>query len=220
MTVGLIFDSLSTFISRTHTGIGTLWSDRGVIGTDSQCPYVGAKANAEFEDISGCSVVPTETDFGPGTKCGHWDEDCMGSELMTGFLDSGRNPISRITIATLDDLGYAVDYTKADSYTINDLNSNCQCRRRRTLLDMYHGETHQLGLRLPGAQRRKLSDEAYNTAVVYGKSILAENAIGSLFKKGGAMDVNSEVNYVADQVVAVFVKENDAFFDVVVRAGN
>jgi hypothetical protein len=201
-------------------GIGTLWESTGTTGPETaNCPYLGPNAKAEFFAISGCDVVPTENTGvpGDGTFCGHWDEECMGNELMTGFLNSGtgENPLSRITVASLKDLGYVVDYTNVDSYTRNNLNANCLCNRRRSLTDRIHGDTHQLGLRIRGTQRRLLSDEVYNMAISYGKAILSKNQqFGSLFTKDGT---DSEVLFVGDQVVSVFVEDNGAFFDVAVR---
>jgi hypothetical protein len=37
---------------------------------------------------------------------------------MTGFLNAGLNPISRLSVAGLADLGYEVDYEAADPYTL------------------------------------------------------------------------------------------------------
>ena len=37
---------------------------------------------------------------------------------MTGFLDVGTNPISRVTIGAFEDLGYSVDYAGADAYRL------------------------------------------------------------------------------------------------------
>ena len=207
-------------------GIGTLWEISGVSGSDRQnCPYRGPKANAEFSEISGCLVVPTELDGGGGTRCGHWDEECMESELMTGFADVGNNPLSRITIASLEDLGYDVDYRNADSYTTSDLNPNCVCRRRRTLADMMHGETHQLGLRIPGSQRRKLSGELFDIAMSYGKEQLAQRikappSFASMFDILNGDAVNTTLQFAASDVVAVFVMEDGVFYDVVVRSEN
>jgi hypothetical protein len=42
----------------------------------------------------------------------------FANELMTGFLNPGVNPISRLTIAALEDLGYEVDYGAADPYVL------------------------------------------------------------------------------------------------------
>jgi hypothetical protein len=38
---------------------------------------------------------------------------------MTGFIDDGANPLSAITVASLADIGYAVDLSGADRYTFD-----------------------------------------------------------------------------------------------------
>ncbi len=44
----------------------------------------------------------------------------MGRELMTGYINSGQvNPLSSITIGAMKDMGYTVDLTKGDSYTVS-----------------------------------------------------------------------------------------------------
>ena len=35
---------------------------------------------------------------------------------MTGFIDPGQNPLSGLTIAALEDLGYQVSQSAADAY--------------------------------------------------------------------------------------------------------
>ncbi len=35
---------------------------------------------------------------------------------MTGFLNAGDNPLSRMTIAALEDMGYEVNYDAADAF--------------------------------------------------------------------------------------------------------
>ncbi|GAX19822.1 hypothetical protein FisN_11Lh309 [Fistulifera solaris] len=116
-------------------GLGTLWTLNN-LQTSAQadtatppCPYNGnTKASAEFQAISGCAgvAVPIEFDGGPGTQCGHWEEDCLLDELMTGF-STGSLPLSRITVASLEDMGYVVDYDAADPYTAADLAPSCVC---------------------------------------------------------------------------------------------
>lgn len=113
-------------------GIGTLWAARGITKSDSSsnCPYLGEHANREYHRVSGCKTVPTELDGGRGTRCLHFDEECMGAELMTGYIDRDvSNPMSRITIAALEDLSYHVDYSKSESYTRMQVASQCRCRR-------------------------------------------------------------------------------------------
>ena len=54
---------------------------------------------------------------GAGTFNSHWRESVFGSELMTGYLNSGAaNPLSRLTIGAMEDLGYTVNYSVAQTY--------------------------------------------------------------------------------------------------------
>ena len=64
--------------------------------------------------------MPVEHDFGSGTAGAHWDEDRFNAELMTGFIESAGvpMPISRMTIGSLQDMGYAVNYAAADAYSL------------------------------------------------------------------------------------------------------
>jgi Leishmanolysin len=205
-------------------GIGTIWENKGVTGASSaNCPYGGPRANAEYLAISGCSVVPTENDGSPGdgTFCGHWDETCMRSELMTGFLNSGLNPLSRISIASLHDLGYTVNYLPAESYNRSNLNPGCTCTRRSMMELANNRETRQLGLGIPSTQRRHLSDEAYHMAVNYGLAVLNARDPQSFasLRAGFPEDTDEDAMYVGNEAVVVFVEDGGAFFDVVVRVG-
>jgi hypothetical protein len=40
------------------------------------------------------------------------------NELMTDTIPGSINPLSILTIGALPDLGYTIDYTKADAYTM------------------------------------------------------------------------------------------------------
>ena len=40
----------------------------------------------------------------------------MTTELMTGWLSAGSNPLSRVTVGSLDDMGYVVNYGAADGF--------------------------------------------------------------------------------------------------------
>lgn len=42
----------------------------------------------------------------------------FGNELMTGFVGAAGNPLSRMTAASLDDMGYGVDLTAAEPYSL------------------------------------------------------------------------------------------------------
>ena len=105
-------------------GIGTLWTSKGLLagaGTvDSR--FTGALGINACISVGGSTICPTsvpvENSGGAGTADGHWRETTFGNELMTGFINSGLNPYSTISIQSLADLGYTVNQAAADPYTI------------------------------------------------------------------------------------------------------
>ncbi|NIV14166.1 MAG: hypothetical protein GWN62_23705 [Aliifodinibius sp.] len=104
-------------------GLGTLWNRKGLLlGAGTSNPmFTGDNAMREFADLRGLAAaepVPVANRGGSGTRDGHWREGVFGNELMTGFLDPGENPLSRMTIGSLEDLGYAVNYNVADPYEL------------------------------------------------------------------------------------------------------
>jgi hypothetical protein len=101
-------------------GIGTLWDALNLKNGSGN--YIGARGLAEYRLLSGnpgAMSVPVEQGGGPGTAGAHWSEAVFNAELMTGFVESfGGNPISRVTIGALQDLGYTVNYVAADAYAL------------------------------------------------------------------------------------------------------
>jgi len=88
-------------------GVGTLWRGKGLIGGPDSNPYfTGKKANVFWNAEGGEFELPIENAGGPGTALGHWRESLLRNELMTGFINLGENPLSRITAGSLRDLGY------------------------------------------------------------------------------------------------------------------
>ena len=104
-------------------GIGTLWSHPGLIqssGTNNPV-FTGTNAMREYavlKNFPNPTPVPIANTGGSGTREGHRRESIFDSELMTGYDDPGRNALSRLTIASPQDLGYRVDYSKADTYML------------------------------------------------------------------------------------------------------
>lgn len=103
-------------------GIGTIWAQLGLVqgaGT-SNSRFVGAQATAAYNALFGRNEagVPLETGMGPGSNDSHWRESLFGAELMSPALNGGvANPASRITVASLADIGYQVNMNAADLYT-------------------------------------------------------------------------------------------------------
>jgi len=120
--VGTYTSLLTTIIEHEMghiLGVGTLWDSRGL--TDGAYGYTGANALAEYRTLAGNSTltsIPLENTGGSGTARAHWRETTFGNEIMTGWIDNGSNPLSRMTIASLKDLGYAVNMNQADPYTL------------------------------------------------------------------------------------------------------
>jgi hypothetical protein len=102
-------------------GFGTLWqTNRLLVGAGGNDPrYIGAQALAQYNAIFGTNVagIPVENTGGPGTADSHWRETVFGPELMTGFLDPGvPNPLSKVTVGAMADLGYTVNMLAAEPY--------------------------------------------------------------------------------------------------------
>jgi hypothetical protein len=82
-----------------------------------------------FDSIGGTSYtgglkVPLENcasgvpaTCGPGNYNAHWREAVFGRELMTPYISVGfPNPLSAVTIAMFQDLGYSANYAAAEAY--------------------------------------------------------------------------------------------------------
>ena len=107
-------------------GIGTIWQDSDLLeGAGTQNPqFTGEGAMAEYGELRGGGgprPVPVENTGGPGTADSHWRESVFRNELMTGFVSTAGSPLSRMTVASLADLGYTVDLDAADPYELPDL---------------------------------------------------------------------------------------------------
>lgn len=90
-------------------GVGTAWANFGrTLRQDPNGnPYFNGKtANTHWNAEGGTDFLPIENMFGPGTRLSHWRESVLRNELMTGFINRGVNPLSRITAGSMRDLGY------------------------------------------------------------------------------------------------------------------
>jgi hypothetical protein len=114
-------------------GYGTVWNLLPVTGTPRLIINAGTSTTAftGASAINGCiasgggqgtclPTVPLENTGGPGTADGHWRESIFRTELMTGFVSAAGvpNPLSQMTIGSMADLGYVVNYNSADNYSV------------------------------------------------------------------------------------------------------
>jgi hypothetical protein len=107
-------------------GIGTLWRTRDMLlgATTTDPRFMGLQAGAQCVALGGLSDcadgrVPVENIGGTGTADVHWRETIFDREVMTGFVESNADmPFSRISIASLEDLGYQVNLLSGDPYQV------------------------------------------------------------------------------------------------------
>jgi len=108
-------------------GIGPLWSTKNLVVNPSTASqsldtyYNGVNGIAGFDAIGGASYtggnkVPVANVGGSGTINGHWRESVLQNELMTGTINNGSNPLSLLTVRSLQDLGYTVNTANADPF--------------------------------------------------------------------------------------------------------
>ena len=106
-------------------GFGTAWSARNLVtglgGSDPR--FVGTETVSIWPPFATAlsfvgTTPPVENLFGAGTAGAHWRESVFHAELMTGFIEvpGVPMPISKVTIASMKDLGYQVDYSQADTF--------------------------------------------------------------------------------------------------------
>jgi len=126
-------------------GLGTLWRRNDLLVNPS-CPdtngdgpgdclatdppgpdtrFVGPEGSGAYQALGGLlgADVPVENgegiEAGPGSRDGHWREVIFGTELMTPRIQGGvANPLSLMTIASLADMGYVVDFAQAENYSV------------------------------------------------------------------------------------------------------
>jgi hypothetical protein len=110
-------------------GIGSLWPTFRLLanpstpgGNQLDTHFIGANGIEGFDLIGGAAYaaakVPVENSFGSGTINVHWRENVLVNELMTGFLNSGSNPLSLLTVRSLQDFGYGVNAGAADPFQL------------------------------------------------------------------------------------------------------
>lgn len=108
-------------------GIGTIWTKKHLLkkAGSSNPTFVGPNAMTEYGILAGggAKAVPVENTGGPGTQDSHWREGVFRNELMTGFVGAAGNPLSRMTAASLKDLGYVVNMDAAEPYVLPNLHA-------------------------------------------------------------------------------------------------
>jgi hypothetical protein len=114
-----LFDEIVTHEMLHSVGFGTIW---GYLGLVSGSDFIGANAVAAYNALlvgGSATGVPLETGGGSGTALSHWSEGVFDHELMTGYIDVEPDPLSAMTVASLQDLGYQVNMSgPIDGYAL------------------------------------------------------------------------------------------------------
>ena len=92
-------------------GFGTIWDDYR-FSRDGDLYFNGPLAVAAFDDAGGRDYTGAKV---PLDDAGHWRYSVLEGELM---VPGGGGALSAITVQSLADLGYGVDVTQADPYTL------------------------------------------------------------------------------------------------------
>lgn len=139
-----VFDGMVAHEFGHVLGFGTLWTSKALLsGSGTVDPvFTGAGARAQFAalyPIYAGATVPVENSGDVGTRESHWRRGVFNNELMQGF-SSATMPMSRVTVAALGDLGYAVDVSKADPFAFGVV---AGVRAVRIANDIYWGQLRQ-----------------------------------------------------------------------------
>jgi hypothetical protein len=101
----------------------TLWTSMGLFGGTLADPrFTGVNATREFNQIFSRTDagVPLYEVGQPGDESygAHWRDSVFGNEVMVSASDPNvtGQPISRITVASMQDIGYSVNIAAADRY--------------------------------------------------------------------------------------------------------
>jgi hypothetical protein len=89
-------------------GLGTVWDDLDLIRRGT---YRGVNGNREWNSLGCPGRIPLAGEA-------HWSERCLTTELMTPVISgpSQGMPLSRMTIGSLQDIGYEVNYNCAEPF--------------------------------------------------------------------------------------------------------
>lgn len=194
-------------------GIGSLWLPKRVVN-ETTCDYVGANANRVYQELSGCpsnATLPVDgvfrgtISFGnitePFLLCepGRLLDECFLDELMTSSTQGlATLPLSTVSIAMLEDLGYTVDYSQADPYTSADMNASCICNNNNnneedpSIRMLRNNNEDDAPTTYHSANERQLSEEGRATVHKYANAELKRMSMMAVSYMKNTMDENGE----------------------------
>ncbi len=182
----------------------------------SSCSYTASsKATAEYQKLSGCDKpVPLE-------GCSFTDKTCFKTELMTGY-DGGKVVLSRMTVASLEDMGYTVNYDAADDYGVEDMDPSCVCATTSTI-KIGDVSTTKVARSKPTVRKLGTGKFESNHAHLSLSGRLEAEAFGLELLKAAQRRKKYVIEregyaFLADQVVSVLYMEKGQIYGIEVRS--
>jgi hypothetical protein len=123
---------------------------------------------------------------------------------MTGWF-SGKNELSRMTVAALDDLGYSVDYSQADLFPVSKVKDSCMCLEQRLEEPGDHTVFDESKQHLGSKNTELVSDSGLEAAIKYGREILKDMASQ---KPDADERARQDIEFMGDQAVFVLYRDD------------
>ena len=183
--------------------LGDTWRQLNLVDFSTNT-YIGEKANKVWQTDWGCDGKPPiqgpAPGFGAGTVGSHWEEECLQDELMSSSVNGATVlPFSALTIGTLDDIGYGVNYEAADEFDGSD--TTC----------CFANSTEIMAASKPS--KPSLSEAGMAYATEFGLKILRESQLPP--EEVAKLETEaSDIMYVGDKFITVYMYENGNIYDV------
>ncbi len=138
-------------------GLGYIHGRLESLGLASDTPephFAGSGAIAAFDAAGGASYQGAKVPMAPDLS--HWSEEILDVEIMTPLIELGvPQPISAITLAAMADMGYSVNLSLANTYTLPDARPPLLARgaQPRQVFDL-SGDVDQGPVTILGAEGR------------------------------------------------------------------
>lgn len=95
-------------------GFGSRWDFWGLISSNQPYTYLGHFGQNGYIQAGGSQGSLPEID----SDGFHWSASVFGNELMTPTLQGSTHPLSKMSVMSLKDMGFSVNESRADPYSI------------------------------------------------------------------------------------------------------
>jgi hypothetical protein len=102
-------------------GIGTLWEANHLVDPNNAVYNAATNAGKVYGELQGLEVgkaIPLTSGVGVASDIAHWQEEFFQNELMSHEAEAPEYsmPLSELTIASLEDIGWEVNYGAAEAF--------------------------------------------------------------------------------------------------------